>query len=537
MVKGDGGMSHDLVITGGMLVDGTGSPARPACIGIDGDTIAYVGKDRVRGKRAIDAAGSVVAPGFIDIHGHSDFTLLVDPRAASKLTQGVTTEVVGNCGGWAAPLVGAAREQARQLCARYGAEAMLNWTTMAEYLEELGRHRPAVNVGVLLGHGTLRAAVIGEDDRSPSDAELESMAGVVDEAMARGALGMSTGLYYAPGCYAATHEVTELCRVVARHGGLHSCHLRDEDSYSIGLLAALDEVLDIAAASGVRTQVSHLKALGPGVWGQGPALVEAIGQARAQGVDVAADQYPYEATGSSITGSLIPRWVEAGGREALLARLADPHQLPRVLEGIRENLSRRGGADRLLIAGYHPHRAYEGKTLAKVATELGCDPEEAACRLLVKADASLCTHVLDPADVAAILPAGFVAVASDGYALAADGPLAGGVPHPRSYGTFPRVLGYYVRERRLLTLEEAVRKMTSWPASRLGLTGRGVVAAGARADLVVFDPGTVRDLADFARPARYAQGIPWVLVNGEVALENGELTGVRAGRVLRRPHV
>lgn len=467
-------MAYDLVIAGGRLVDGTGSPARPACVGISGDTIAYVGKDTVRGKRTIAADGYVVAPGFIDIHGHSDFTLLLDPRAASKLTQGVTTEVVGNCGGWAAPLVGAARERARQMCARYGAEAILNWTSLAEYLEQLGRHRPAVNVGVLLGHGTLRAAVLGEDHRSPSDAELETMAGVVDESMACGALGMSTGLYYAPGCYATTQEVTELCRVVARHGGIHACHLRDEDSYSIGLLKALDEVLEIAALSGVRTQVSHLKALGPGVWGQGPRLVEAIGQARAQGMDVGADQYPYEATGSSLTGSLIPRWVEAGGREALLARLADPHQLPRVLAGMRENLSRRGGADRLLIAGYHPHPAYEGKTLAQVAAALGCSPEEAACRLLVEADASLCTYVLDPADVAAILPADFVAVASDGYALATDGLLAGGFPHPRSFGTFPRVLGHYVRERRLLTLEEAVRKMTSWPASRLGLSGRGV---------------------------------------------------------------
>jgi N-acyl-D-amino-acid deacylase len=527
-------VTHDLVIAGGMLVDGTGSLPRPACIGVNGDTIAYVGEERVRGKRAVDATGLVVAPGFIDIHGHSDFTLLVDPRAASKLTQGVTTEVVGNCGGWAAPLTGAARERARRMCARYGAEAIINWTSLAEYLEELGRCRPAVNVGVLLGHGTLRSAVLGDDDRPPSSAELETMAGVVDESMARGALGLSTGLYYAPGCYAATWELVELCRVVARHGGVHACHLRDEDSYSIGLLAALDEVLDIAASSGVRTQVSHLKALGPGVWGQGMQLVEAMGQARARGLDVAADQYPYEATGSSITGSLIPRWMEAGGREALLARIKDPHQLPRVLAGIRENLSRRGGADRLLIAGYHPHPAHEGKTLAQVAASLGCAPEEAACQLLLQADASLCTHVLHPEDVEAIMPADFVAVASDGYALAADGPLAGGFPHPRSFGTFPRVLGQYVRERRLLTLEEAVRKMTSWPASRMGLSGRGVVTAGARADLVVFDPATVRDLADFAQPARYAQGILWVLVNGEVALERGELTAARAGRVLKR---
>lgn len=529
-------MRADLVITGGTVVDGSGRPGQAAAVAVTADRIVYVGPEPPLATRRLDALGMVVSPGFVDIHGHSDFTLLIDPRAASKVTQGVTTELVGNCGGWAIPLLNAAREVAEAGCRRYGAEDILTWTTAAEYRAELERARPALNVAFLVGHGTLRAAVMSFDDRAPGSDELERMGELLREALEAGAFGLSTGLYYAPGSYADADEVTALCRMVAARGGIHASHLRDEDSYSVGLLAALDEVLAIGRAAGVRTQVSHLKALGPGVWGQAPELLRRLECARRCGLDVACDQYPYVATGSSITGALIPRWAQEGGREALLARLSDPERRWELLVAVRANLARRGGAERLLIAGYPPRPEFEGALLSAVAGALGLEAAEAALELLSAADASLCTFVLAESDVDAIMPAAGVAVASDGYALAVDGPLAVGAPHPRSFGTFPRVLGRYVRERGLLRLEQAIHRMTGLPAGRLRLHDRGLLRPGFFADVVVFDPEQISDRSEFGRPFRYAQGIRWVLVNGEPVVAEGELTGVRAGRVLSRPN-
>ena len=524
---------YQLVIKNGRIVDGSGNPWFYADVAVAGGKVVAIGKVTGAARQEIDARGLVVAPGFIDLHSHSDFTLLLDPLAQSKVRQGVTTEVIGNCGGWAAPLSGASLAQAQEMIWRYDPDFSVAWSSMEEYLAVLEKRAPAVNVAALVGHGTVRASVMGYEQRSPSAPELEKMKALVQESLAAGAFGLSTGLYYAPGSYAATDEIIELARLVAEEGGIYATHLRDESDYNIGLLSAVKEALEIGRRSGVRVEISHLKALGPTVWGKGPELLALITRARGEGLDVAADAYPYAASGTSLTGALIPRWAQEGGRTGLLEKLADPESRRRLLGAVAENLARRGGPERLNVALFPQRPELEGRNLGEVAEALGVAPEEAVLNLLASADLPLVSFVMDERDVETILAAPFISIVSDGYALSAEGVLASGKPHPRSFGTFPRALSL-TREKGLFSLEEAVRKMTALPASRLGLVGRGLLKEGFWADLVIFDEKEVRDRATFSHPQQYPSGMHYVLVNGEVVVEGGQHTGRRSGQVLRK---
>jgi N-acyl-D-amino-acid deacylase len=525
----------DTVIRNAKIIDGTGNPWYSGEVGIKDGKIAAIGrKIEGRADKEIDASGMVVSPGFIDIHSHSDFMIILDPRAQSKVQQGVTTELNGQCGGWAAPLHGESLKQAEEMLEEYDACDKITWSGMDGYFACLEATKPAINQAILVGHGTVRAAVFGYDQREPSSQELREMKVLIREAMKAGAFGMSTGLYYAPGSYSKTDEVTELCKVVAELGGIHASHIRDETDYSIGLIAAVQEVIDISEGSGVSTEIAHLKALGPRQWGKGPRLLEMIEDARAQGLDVTADQYPYPASGSSITGALLPRWAQEGGREGTLAKLADKATRAKMFEQMCENLDRRGGANRLLVSVYSPDRTLQGKTLQQVADERGEHPIETALRLLEKSDASFVSFVIDEGDVEAIMKHPSVMVGTDGYALATDGIVSSGHPHPRSFATYPRILSHYVREKHVLRLEDAVRKMTSCPAAKIGLYDRGVLKPGAWADIVVFDPCTVRDAATFADPKQYPTGIRCVLVNGTAVVKDGVHQDVFPGHVLRK---
>ncbi len=526
---------YDIVFRRVQVADGTGKPRFESDVAVKGDTIARVGEDLPGGAhRIVEGDGRTLTPGFIDIHTHSDFNLLVDHRAESKVRQGVTTEVVGNCGGGAAPVSESGLGVAREQLERLGVGGDISWRTMGEYLDTLSGRGISINALALVGHGAIRSVVMGYDARRPRADELASMGEHLREAMDAGAFGMSTGIYYAPGSYAEIDELVEMCRIVAEYGGIHSTHIRDESNYNIGLMAALDEVLEITRQSGASLQISHLKALGPAVWGQAPAILEKIEAARDAGLDVTADQYPYAASGSSITGALIPRWAQEGGRSALLGRIDDATQRDRLLEEVNENIARRGGPDRMMIALYHPDRDLEGLTLEQAAVRRGLDPARAALELLHKANASFVSFVMQEEDVKTIMQTEWVMVGSDGRAVATDGPLSAGHPHPRYYGTFPRLLGHYSRDQELFIFEEAVRKMTSLPADRLGLGDRGRIQVGKKADLVLLRPADVSDLATFEEPKKYPAGIDAVVVNGSFVIDANTHTGTRAGEVLRR---
>ncbi len=526
---------YDLLFRNVEIIDGTGSARFRGEVGIKDDTIVAVGTELPeRAHEVLDGRECVLAPGFIDIHTHSDFPLFIDPRGESKVRQGVTTEVIGNCGGWAAPLEGEARSTARRQLESFGFSDEIPWRDMTGYLEIMTGKDLGMNVAALVGHGAIRASTMNYDDRAPDQGEMQKMRRLLREAMEAGAFGMSTGIYYAPGSYADADELTDLCTVLAEYDGLHASHIRDESDYNIGLHRAIDEVLDITRRSGSRLQISHLKTLGPAVWGQAPELLKKLALARTEGLEVAADQYPYAASGSSITGALIPRWAQAGGREQLLGHLDNPEMRGKIGMEVQENLRRRGGADRLMIASYDPDTDLEGYTLEEAAQMKDTEPAEAALQLLAEADASFVSFVLQEEDVRTILGSEYVMVASDGRAVAADGPLSGGHPHPRYFGTFPRVLGKYCRDEGLLQLENGVHKMTQMPADRLGLTDRGTVRPGMKADLVLFSAEEIADRATFEKPKAYPAGIRSVLVNGQVVIREGKCTGRPAGQVLRR---
>jgi N-acyl-D-aspartate/D-glutamate deacylase len=528
----------DLILFDGTLIDGTGAPAHAADVGILGDRIALLGDlgDR-EARQRVDVSGLYITPGFVDIHAHSELTLLADGRGASKVRQGVTSEISGQCGFSAAPLLGQAREELPVFLNRLAIEP--DWETMAGYLDRLERQGMALNFGTLAGHGTLRQAVVGAAARPATPDEREAMARLLAQALEEGALGLSSGLFYAPGSYADHEEMVTLARVAMAHGGLYASHIRNE---AAGLEASLDEVLAVGRATGVRVEISHLKLADRAQWGQAGRLLARLEAERAGGLDLGWDQYPYPAAATSLD-SVIPAAWKAGGTAALLERLRDPEARAAIARAIRsgggrnwENTVESAGWDRIQLSFYPPEPTLAGRTLAHIAAGQGADPLETALDLILQsgAQAAMVDFCMDEGDVAAILQHPETAVATDAEALAADGPLAEGVPHPRAFGTYPRVLARYVREEGLLTWPEAIRKMSALPAARLGLRDRGTVRVGAFADLAVLDPEAVADTATFASPHRYPAGIRHVLVNGRFAIRDGEQTEERPGRVLRR---
>jgi N-acyl-D-amino-acid deacylase len=493
----------DVLIRNGRVLDGTGNPWRLADVGITGDRISAVGRlEGASAGRIIDADGLYVTPGFIDVHSHAGPGLAGDLRHAEPLlAQGITTAFVNPDGGGP---VGIAAQRATY-----------------------GKHGTGVNVGLFVPHGSIRSAVMGLSDSAPDGTQLARMVALVDEGMKAGGLGASSGLYYAPGSYAATGEIVAMARAAARHGGVYASHIRDEADYSIGVVAAVQEVIDIAEQARIVGIVTHVKALGPASWGLSMAIVERIEAARARGVEVYADQYPYEASSTSMEGALVPRWAQVGGRARLLERLAGPER-PRILEEVGANIAHRGGAGTLMIARFAPDPSIEGRTLAGLAAAAGSTPEDTALALLSRANPSLVSFNMSDRDIELLMRQTWTMTSTDGDLV----PIGEGKPHPRGYGAFPRKLRVYVHERQVIDLPFAIRSMTSLPAAVFGLRDRGILREGAFADVLVFDPARVRDTATYQDPHQLAEGMAHVLVNGQPALSDGRFTGALQGTLV-----
>ena len=516
-----------LVIRGATVIDGSGAPGVRADVAVRDGRIAAIGAELpTAGAQVIDAKGKVVSPGFIDIHSHSDNTVFVNDAFESALHMGVTLVVCGNCGGSSAPVKGLAAEELDR--ALEVLDARRTWSTFAEYAQACDDARPAINLCSFVGHGTLRKCVMGAADRAPSRGELDDMKALLARAMDEGAIGLASGLIYPPSAYGTTDELAALCTVVAERGGLYASHIRNEGER---LLEAVEENLEIGRRSNVRVQLSHHKASGPKNWGRVKRSTAKIEAAREAGLDVQADQYPYTAssTGLAVT---IPNWVHEGGRLALCERLKDAAVRARIRD---EYVETGRNWDRIVIARARRRPEYSGRTVAELAGEAGKDPLEWTCDALIEheGDVAIVHHSMNEDDVRYVMAKPYVSIGSDSSANAPYGPLSFGKPHPRSYGTFPRVLGRYARDEQVVTLEDAVRKMTSLTAKHLRLAGRGEITIGAWADLVVFDPERVRDTATYEDPHRYPEGIEYVVVNGGVALEAGETAPERHGRFLR----
>jgi len=522
-------LKYDIIIENGRVLDGAGNPWFKADVGVVGDRIEAVGRLGSDAERHIDARGLIIAPGFIDIHGHSDYSVLIDPRVESKVRQGVTTEVSGNCGKSPAPMspeVRAYREQ--YMRAQVGDDFKFSWETMEDYLALIDGRGAAFNVVALVGQGTVRQNVMGFEDRPPTDAELREMRRLVAEAMEDGAWGMSSGLVTTPSCYADTDELVELAKVVAEHGGVYFCHIRGEGDT---LLEALGEAIEIGERANVPLEIAHFKASGRENWGKTEESLKLVEEARRHGVDITFDQYPYTASSIGLS-AMIPPWAHEGGVEKLLERLRDPETRRRIAEG-PARLTRDLDAVVIASAPNHPH--YEGKAVTEIARLEGKDPMDAVFDLLLaeEAQVSMVSFGMCEGDVRRVMRSPYMMVCSDGKGVAPQGITGRGKPHPRYYGAFPRVLGHYVREG-VLVLQEAVRKMTSMPAQRLGLRDRGLLREGFKADITLFDPDGVKDEATFKDPHRFASGIPYVIVNGIIVVDDSEHTGALPGKALRR---
>ena len=525
----------DLLFAGGRVVDGTGAPWFRADVCVVGDRIAAVGDlAGVPARRRVEAEGLVVSPGFIDMLGQSEYNVLVDPRAASKIAQGITTELTGE-GSSIAPVNARMIAADRDVWTHYGVTP--DWTTLDGYFQAFERARPAINLGTFVGAGGVRDLVIGKDDRPARAEELKAMEAAVAQAMEQGAFGLSSSLMYVPDRFASTDELVALARVAARYGGSYITHQRSEED---AIDASLDEVFRIAREAKLPAQIYHLKTSGKKNWGRMPHVLKRIEQAREQGLDVSADMYPYPASSNSLDASL-PVWVREGGHERMLGRLRDPSTREKAKKSfLDENPDwPDGGASRIMIVSVLDPalKKYEGRTLEEIGGAEGKDPLDVMVDVVVadKANTGKITFSMSEDDVRIALKHPLVSLGTDSGARATDGIYAQEKSHPRAWGSASRILGKYVREEKLLPLEEAVRKMTSLPASRMGLPDRGIVRPGMTADLVVFDPATVKDRSTFADPFHYSEGIPYVAVNGRLVVDGGHLTSERPGRVLRGP--
>jgi N-acyl-D-amino-acid deacylase len=521
----------DLVLRNGTIVDGSGrSPYEGDVAIVDGRIVAVERSLAGTGREEIDARGLVVAPGFIDIHSHADGTLFDDPRAESVIRQGITTVIVGQDGGSRGPSRddASAREQLRRSLRARGA-----FVSLGDFLAAVDALPSAVNVASMVGLGTVRGIVVGDDGRPATPAEIARMRSLVSAAIAHGACGASSGLEYVPGAFASREELAALCAPLAAARLPYATHMRNEDDR---LLESLDEAVEVARAAACPLQVSHLKTQGPRNWPKIDAALERLEKARAAGMDVAFDRYPYVAYQTGLT-NLFPAWSRDGGTQRFLARVRDTSTAPRVRDETLAKVELIGGWNNVQITSVtsEADRGAEGQRLGTWAQAQGADPYEAAIGLLERSggDVGMVGFAMSEENIERFLAHPLGMVCSDGGAFATEGPARRGHPHPRSLGSFPRVLGRYVRERRALTLEDAVRKMSAFPASRVRLADRGMLRTGFAADVVVFDPATVADRATFAEPFHYADGIRVVIVNGVTALRDGERAERRAGRALR----
>ncbi len=513
---------YDTLIVNGRVFDGSGSPPVRADVAIKDGRIVAIGDHLANATatdaaaaaatRIIDAEGRYVTPGFIDVHSHAAEGLTREglEQGQPLLVQGVTTIVANPDGGGPTDLV-------RQK-------------------HTLERRGLGPNVALLIGQGSVRRAVLGMADQAPTPDQLSRMKAIVRQAMEDGAFGLSSGLFYAPGSYAKTEEVIELAKVASEYGGLYTSHIRDESNYTPGgVVASVDEVIRIADEAHLTGIVTHMKALGPDNWGLGATLVQHIDQARARGVKVFADQYPYEASSTSLTAAVIPRWAQVDGDAAMKTRLESPETREKMLPEARENIRRRGGAASLVIAFYAPDRSLEGKSLEDVSKARGVPPEVAAMDLVMKGDVSIVSFNMSEKDIELIMRQPWTMASSDGGLV----PMNEGVPHPRNYGAFARRIAVYVNDRQVIPLDFALHSMTGLSADVFNIPDRGYLRTGAWADVLIFDPAAIRDTATYTKPHQLAQGMWYVLVNGTPVVEKGTLTPALPGRVLlklRRGH-
>jgi N-acyl-D-amino-acid deacylase len=540
--KAPAGPDFDVVISNGHIVDGTGAPWFRGDVGIQGDRIKAIGDQSAASARTrIDASSLVIAPGFIDMLGQSEFSLLVDNRAASKITQGVTTEVTGE-GTSIAPLNDRMVEEASPMYEHFGVTA--DWRTLAEYFKRLDeRTHPAINLATFVGAGGVRRYVVGEDDRQATPQELEQMKQLVAEAMEQGALGLSSSLQYMPDRFATTDELIALAGVAARYGGIYLTHQRSEGNQ---IFESLQEVFTIAEKAHIPAEIWHFKVAYKSNWGKMAEALARIEDARAKGLDITANQYPYIRASNGLDACL-PLWVREGGVDKMLARLKDPVQRGRIKKEMEDPTvtawenqwyGSGGGNGILLVSVLNKDlKKYEGMNLTDIGKQLGKDPRDVVMDFVIadKGQSSCVTSIMNEDDVRTALRNPFVSICTDSEARAEDGPLSESKSHPRAWGTFPRILGKYVRDEKLLRLEEAIRKMTSLPASRVGFRDRGILRPGMMADVVVFDPAAIRDVATFEDPNHYSIGMKYVFVNGQAVVAEGKITFNRPGRALRGP--
>lgn len=530
---------YDILIRNGTVFDGSLESPKPMDLAVkDGRIAAMAPSLTGEAVQVIDATDKYVTPGFIDLHSHSDFSLMVEPDGDSKLRQGVTTEVVGNCGESPGPAYGRWTEELQH--DRFAhTDVKVTWRSFGEYLSQLAERRPIVNVIPLVGHGAIRACVFGIEDRAPAPDELKAMKELTHAALAEGAWGLSSGLIYPPGVYSRTGELVELAGVVRQFGGFYASHVRGEGRT---VLSAVREALEIGERAQVPVQVSHLKVAGYRTWDRIGELMELVDRAAHADAPVHFDQYPYTASSTSLL-AVLPEWTYVGGSEASTRRLGDPAtrgQLRREMEEKPAEFWDYAGTedwDGILVTDHPPQREYQGKSVGEIARLLGKDPLDTLLDLLVESRCVTNCVLFDQHEpnVRRIMKHQLVMVGSDGYSVKANGYAGRRAMHPRSYGTFPRVLGHYTRDKKVLTWPQAVYKMTGLPARALGLTNRGVLRPGTWADIVILDPTRVSDRATFTDAHQYPQGIEYVLVNGQVAVANERTTSVRAGMVLPPP--
>lgn len=537
----------DLKIINGRIIDGSGGAPYCGDLGIVGDQIVAIGDLREQeSAQTIDAAGNVVAPGFIDMHTHSDLSVVYDRHANSKLYSGVTTEVIGNCGIGPAPI----KEENRGLLIDYLGTRLIGsipvtielpWTSFGEYLAYIDQNPPAVNVAPLVGQGVVRIASMGFAQGAPTEAQIKDMQQITAQAMADGALGLSSGLVYLPGEYSTTAEIGELCKAIAPYGGFYSTHMRTE---SDGIMGAIDEALQIGAIGGVPVHISHMKLLSQNMLGKTDLVLERLARAEREGVEVSYDLYPYTAGLTSLSACM-PPWIFEGGVDKMIQRLQDPAVRDRIRVEIAEGLPNwqnfvksAGGWQQFFVSSVRSeeNKVLEGKFITEIAELQGKDPYDAAFDLLIAENGrvQMNYYAMRESDVITFLQQPKAMIGSDAMSLSAEGILSFGKPHPRAYGTPTRFLARYVRELKALALETAVQKMTSLPAKRLGLKKRGLLQEGYYADVVIFNPETVQDNATYADPKQYSTGIEAVLVNGKLALQNGIHQEAYSGRTLGR---
>jgi N-acyl-D-amino-acid deacylase len=527
----------DIIIKNGLIINGTGKQPFVSDLGISGNKIVAIDKNILStSAQIIDAKNMVVAPGFIDIHTHTDVGLIVNPTADSKIFQGVTTEVGGNCGDSPFPLNEKDFEEFdKDLFERYNIHS--NWKNISEFYSRLEREKFSINYASFTGHGSLRAFIVGKDDIFPTPEQIKKMKDVLTKSIEMGSLGLSTGLEYSPGSYAKTEELIELSKVVGKMNGVYATHIRNEDDR---VEEAVEEALKICKEANVSLEISHLKAGNPANWHKIDNILKMIDSAYSSGLPVLADRYPYTAYGTGL-GTFVPLWARQGNTDDLIERLKDNSQIMEIEKYAQSRASRIGGWDKVVISSCFndSNKKFEGKSIKEAANECNKNEFEFIRELLIddKNRANIIGFAMSEENLKKVLSHPLVMIGSDGSAVSPNGKLSHGKPHPRYYGTFPRVLGKYVREEKLFDLATGIKKMTSMPAEKLGLKKRGNLQNGNYADIVIFDPKTIIDKSTFTKPHQLAEGINYVIVNGKITIENGKHNNSKNGMILKSNEV